>query len=351
MNNYPKAPDSDVVVSCRVRLARNYSDIPFPAKMDETHAKETVSRVVKSIQSANIQGMYRLFPMEELSEVEKRMLVEKHLISLDLIQNKQMGAALISTGETVSIMINEEDHLRIQGLLPGLQLEKAAQLAFHADDILSKDAPIAFDSKWGYLAACPTNTGTGLRASALVHLPAVTLTKQMGTVIQAFGKIGFTVRGLYGEGSEAEGNLYQLSNQTGMGRSEEDVIRSLIDACQQVTEQEREARKTLIQRDQDAFIDKMMRSVGILLNARLLDEKEFMRLLSDVRLAAGVGVLSAPVSAIDDLLTRMQPASLSSLAGSSLSSRDMMLLRASEVRTALSALIKDNDTLFSEDII
>ncbi|MBR3929127.1 MAG: protein arginine kinase [Clostridia bacterium] len=350
MNKYPMAPESDVVVSCRVRLARNYADIPFYTKMSEENAKETISRALKSLQSANINGMYRLFPMSELSDTERRMLVEKHLISLDLISNKEKAAALISTGETVSIMINEEDHIRIQGLLPGLQLEKAAQLAFHADDILSKNAPIAFDSKWGYLTACPTNAGTGLRASALVHLPAITVTKQMGAVIQAFGKIGFTVRGLYGEGTEAEGSLYQLSNQTAMGRSEEDVIRSLIDACQQVAEQERAARKSLIERDQDAFIDKMMRSVGILLNARLLDEKEFMRLMSDVRLAAGVGVINAPIAAIDELIQRMQPASLSSLAEASLTGRDLMLLRASEVRSSLSSLIKDSDTLFSEEI-
>lgn len=350
MNKYPMAPENDVVVSCRVRLARNYSDIPFASKMDDAHAKETVDRAIKSIQHANMLSMYRLFPMSEMSETERKMLVEKHLVSLDLVSNKENGAAIISTGETVSIMVNEEDHLRIQGLLPGLQLEKAAQLAFHADDILSKNAPIAFDSKWGYLTACPTNAGTGLRASALVHLPAITIMKKMGAVIQAFGKIGFTVRGLYGEGTEAEGNLYQLSNQTAMGRSEEDVIRSLIDACEQVAEQEREARKNLIEHDQDAFIDKMMRSVGILLNARLLDEKEFMRLMSDVRLAAGVGVINAPVPAIDELITKMQPASLSSLAEAPLTGRDLMLLRASEVRLALSTLIKDNDTFISEEI-
>ena len=350
MNKYPTAPESDVVVSCRVRLARNYSDIPFAAKMEDAHAKETVSRAVKSIQNANMLSMYRLFPMDEMSETERKILVEKHLVSLDLISNKVHGAAIISTGETVSIMVNEEDHLRIQGFLPGLQLEKAAQLAFHADDVLSKNAPIAFDSKWGYLTACPTNAGTGLRASALVHLPAITIMKKMGAVIQAFGKIGFTVRGLYGEGTEAEGNLYQLSNQTAMGRSEEDVIRSLIDACEQVAEQEREARKNLIEHDQDAFIDKMMRSVGILLNARLLDEKEFMRLMSDVRLAAGVGIINAPISAIDELITKMQPASLSSLAEAPLNARDLMLLRASEVRLSLSTLIKDNDTFISEEI-
>ena len=350
MNNYPLAPESDVVVSCRVRLARNYQDIPFSSKMTQDDVEETIRRALESIEKAGFQGIYHLIPMSDLTDSEMRVLVEKHLISFDLIHNKEKGACLISSGETVSIMLNEEDHLRIQGLLPGLQLEKAAQLAFQADDILSKDQPIAFDSKWGYLTSSPTNAGTGLRASAIVHLPAITQTKKMGAVIQAFGKIGFTVRGIYGENSEADGNLYQLSNQTGMGRPEEDVIRSLIDACEQLAEQEREARKSLIERDQDAFIDKVMRSVGILLNARLLDEKEFMCLLSDVRLAAGVGAINAPISAIDELIIKMQPGSLSALSGSPLSERDRMLLRASEVRTALASLIKDNDTFYSEDI-
>lgn len=348
MNSYPLAPESDVVVSCRVRLARNYQDIPFSSKMTLEDAHKTIHRALESVEKSGFQSIYRLVPLSDLTDSEMRVLVEKHLISLDLVHNKEKGAALISTGETVSIMINEEDHLRIQGLLPGLQLEKAAQLAFQADDVLSKNVPIAFDSKWGYLTACPTNAGTGLRASALVHLPAITQTKKMGALIQAFGKIGFTVRGLYGEGTEADGNLYQLSNQTGMGRPEEDVIRSLIDACEQVAEQEREARKSLIEHDQDAFIDKMMRSVGILLNARLLDEKEFMRLMSDVRLAAGVGVINAPIAGIDELIVNMQPGSLSALSESKLSDRDRMLLRASEVRNALSSLI--NDTLYSEEI-
>lgn len=341
MTDFPSAPMTDVVLSCRVRLARNYADIPFSPMMTQAHADITVSRAVSSIEKSDQNGLYRLTLLKELSDTEKKAMVERHLISYDLVNHSERAACLISSGNTVSIMLNEEDHLRIQGLLPGLQLERAAELAFRIDDILTADQPIAFDSKWGYLTTCPANAGTGLRASALLHLPAITMAKQMGSVIQAVGKIGFTVRGLYGEGTEAEGNLFQLSNQTAMGRPEEDVIQSLIDVCNHVAETEKQARNALFEKDSDAFTDKMMRSVGILQNARLLDEKEFMRLFSDLRLAAGTGLIHAPLGEIDLLLEKMQPASLSLLQGKPLSERERMLLRAAEIRNALSALIEN----------
>lgn len=339
MHNIPSAPMSDVVLSCRVRLARNYADIPFSPMMTSEHAECSIARAVKSIQKSDQANVYTLIQLKNLTETEKKIMVERHLISPDLLNHSERGAVLLSSGETVSIMLNEEDHLRIQGLLPGLQLEKAAELAFRADDLLTADQPIAFDSRWGFLTTCPTNTGTGLRVSALLHLPAITMAKKMGSVIQAVGKIGFTVRGLYGEGTEAEGNLYQLSNQNAMGRPEEDVIRSLIDVCNQVAETEREARTAILEKDKDAFTDKLMRSVGILMNARLMDEKEFMRLFSDLRLAAAAQIIVSPLSEIDLLMEKMQPASLCGLAGKILGERERMLLRASEIRMALSRLI------------
>ncbi len=339
MKEFPVAPDSDVVLSSRVRLARNYEDIPFAPKMTAEDAQETIRRATTRIANSEQASAYRLYHISEMSDSERRQLVEKHLISYDLLNYKDMAAALISSGETVSIMINEEDHLRIQGLLPGMQLEKTAQLAFQADDILAGGEPFAFDAKWGYLTSCPTNAGTGMRASALLHLPALTLSHKMGAIVQAVGKLGFTVRGLYGEGTESEGNLFQLSNQVTLGRAEDDMIRALIAVCSKVVEQEREERKALVERDADAFTDKLMRSVGILLNARLMDEKEFQRLFSELRLAASVGLLNVSTAGIDAMMTEMQPASLNILADGVLSERDRMLLRASEIRTKLSALI------------
>lgn len=349
MINYQPAPEADVVVSSRVRLARNYADLPFAPKMTAENAEETVRRAAKEIAGSEQGNAYRLIHIGELNDGERKQLVEKHLISYDLLNYKDMAAALISSGETISIMINEEDHLRIQGLLPGLQLEKTAELAFQADDILSRGEPFAFDSKWGYLTSCPTNAGTGMRASALIHLPALTTLRKMGPIIQAVGKLGFTVRGLYGEGSEADGNLYQISNQVTMGRSEEDMIKALIAVTLQIVEQEREERKSQIESDGDLFTDKIMRSVGILLNARLMDGKEFMRLYSDLRLAASTGMIDAPLSAIDQLMKDMQPGSLSVLSGKPLTEREMQLLRASEIRARLNALLNSHHSKQTEE--
>ncbi|MBQ3078378.1 MAG: protein arginine kinase [Clostridia bacterium] len=342
MINYMPAPEADVVVSSRIRLARNYSDIPFAPKMTQTHADETIQRAAGRIAGSAQANAYRLVYIARLSDAERKQLVEKHLISYDLLNYKDRAAALISTGETVSIMINEEDHLRIQSLLPGLQLEKTAELAFQADDILSGGEPFAFDARWGYLTSCPTNAGTGMRASALIHLPALTNVRKMGQIIQAVGKLGFTVRGLYGEGSEADGNLYQISNQVTMGRTEEDMIKGLLAVTDQIAEQEREERKKLFDADPDVFTDKIMRSVGIMLNARLMDGKEFMKLYSDLRLAASVGVIDAPIAGIDQLMKDMQTGSLSVLAGRALNDRDKMILRANELRSRLPEILNSD---------
>ena len=340
---FVSAPEEDIVVSARVRLARNYEDIPFSTKMTSADAQETVRRAATQIASSSQASAFRLVYVSSLSDAERKRLVERRLISYDLLKYADRAAALISSGETISIMINEDDHLRIQGILPGQQLEKAASLAFGADDLLCRNQPIAFDAKWGYLTACPTNAGTGMRASVTMHLPALTNARKMGPTVQAVGKLGFTLRGVYGEDVEADGNLYQLSNHVTMGRSEEDVLKSLAAVAAQVAEQEREERKAFVEQDADAFADKMMRSVGILLNARLLDEKEFMRLYSDIRYASGVGLLDAPIAGIDALMQDAQPASLNVLAGETLSDRDRQLLRASEVRSKLSQLIDENE--------
>ena len=339
--SYMSAPEEDIVVSSRVRLARNYEDIPFASKMSEEDAQETIRRAATRIAESDQASAFKLQYISSLDENERRELVEKRLISYDLLNVPERAAVLISSGETISVMINEDDHLRIQGMLPGLQLEKAAQLAFFADDILTRNEPIAFDNKWGYLTAFPTNAGTGMRSSVILHIPALTAARKLGAVAQAVGKLGFTIRALYADNGETDGHLYQLSNQVTMGRSEEDVNKSLAAVCMQVVEQEREERKKIIEQDSDEFADRMMRSVGILLNARLLDEKEFMRLYSDLRFACGVGLLSVPIAGVDELMHEMQPGSLSVLAGGNLSERDSKLLRASEVRSKLSALIDD----------
>ncbi len=303
-----RAPEQDVIISSRVRLARNYADIPFAPMMTAAWADETVERARDAMMDGN--GTYELMVMADLTEDRQKELVEHHLISYDLLKFVDHSAALISTGKTVSIMVNEEDHLRIQGLLPGMQLSLAADLAFRADDALSAAHGYAFDEQWGYLTSCPTNTGTGMRASAMLHLPALAAAGQVSAVLGAFSKLGLTVRGLYGEGSEAKGNLYQLSNQVTLGRTEEDMIKTLIAAAAQIADHERAVREKLREDEGLVMLDKLMRSVGIMGHARLMNAQEFMQRYSDLRLLAAMGVVDADLTELDQLMMDLQPGSL-----------------------------------------
>ena len=333
-----EAPEQDVVVSCRVRLARNYDDVPFAPVMDADDADETISRVEESIKNSNDSGHYTLFRMREMSKDAQKRLVEHHLISYDLLKYAEHSAALISDGETVSVMINEEDHLRIQGLLPGLQLPRAAELAFAADDQLSKNARIAFDSRLGYLTSCPTNTGTGMRASTMLHLAGLAAAGQINAIVQMVSKLGLTVRGLYGEGSEANGSLYQLSNQVTLGRTEEDMINSLIAVTQQIAGVERSLRDKMLSQNAVALEDKLMRSVGILAHSRVLPLQEFMQRYSDLRLAAAMAYIQAPFHALDEMMMDLQPASLNVAAESARNDDDLNALRADRARKFMNTI-------------
>ena len=333
-----RAPEQDVVVSSRVRLARNYADTPFSPKMDAVLAQRTIERVVQAMGQLPEAGEYRCLRMNELSPARRQQLVEHHLISYDLLKYADWSAALISSGETVSIMVNEEDHLRIQGLLRGLQLQRAAELAFRVDDQLCAQGEFAFDPQWGYLTSCPTNTGTGVRASTLLHLPALSAAGQLSQIVQAIAKLGMTVRGLYGEGSDALGCMYQLSNQVTLGRTEEDIIRSLIAATLQITGHERAVREQMMAQDERGTSDKLMRSVGILKYARVMTVGELMPRMSDLRLAVSLGLVDYPMSGVDNLMTDMQPGSLATSAGEEKDEKALDVLRADILREALKDL-------------
>lgn len=339
MNEFVQAPEQDIVVSCRIRLARNYQDLPFSARQTRECASEVIARSSDAIRESQEGAAYRLLRISELEDDQRRQLVEHYLISYDLLKFAQRSAAMISSGETVSIMLNEEDHLRIQGLMPGLQLERAAELAFSADDVLGAKYHYAFDPQWGFLTSCPTNVGTGMRASAMLHLPALSATGQMGAVMQAVSKLGLTVRGLYGEGSEARGNLYQLSNQVTLGRSEEDVIRSLVAATEQIVGHERAVREHMEKKDLLALQDALMRSFGETVSARLMSAKELMRRYSDIRYAASMGYLHAPLRALDKLMMDLQPGSLGVFAGKLIGEREGEILRAKLLREKLNELV------------
>ena len=326
------AHQNDVVISSRVRLARNYQDIPFPTMMNDVWAAESVRRATDAMASMDDSISYRLLRLHDEAPVDRQALVERHLVSRDLIRRADFAAALIRQDGRVSIMVNEEDHLRIQTLMTGDQLETAAALARSVDDRFERAVQYAFDEQLGYLTTCPTNTGSGMRASVMLHLPALTMTNQMGAVNQGVAKLGLTIRGLYGEGSEAQGNLYQVSNQITLGRTEQEIVETIAAVCKQLTGLERKMRGALKERDPVALEDQLMRSVGIFAHARRIGSKEFMQRWSDVRLAAALGLVDLPLEELDALIYEAQSACIIQKAGKDLSAQERDQARAEMTR-------------------
>lgn len=284
-------PDSDIIISSRVRLARNLKDVPFPHLLNKAKAKEVINRVYNAFyKSPALAKNSTMYIMDELSQPERKTLVELHLISPDLASS-EIGAAIINQSETISIMINEEDHLRIQTVFPGLQLEQAFDLASKVDDILEEDLDFAFNEKIGYLTSCPTNVGTGLRASLMMHLPVLTMTNQINQIFSTISQLGLVVRGLFGEGTQSRGNLYQISNQITLGKTEQDIMQNLIGVARQVINSERKMRAGLSEDVRLRLEDKIHRSYGILSNAKIISSQEAMELVSDVRLGVCMGII------------------------------------------------------------
>jgi protein arginine kinase len=284
-------PDSDIVISSRIRLARNLKDVPFPHLLSESQAQEVIEKIYDAFRAnAVLSRDTELYIMKDLSEEQKSLMVEMHLISPDMAASNK-GAVIINEDKTVSIMINEEDHLRIQTVFSGLQPEAAFDLASKIDDVLEEKLDFAFDEKIGYLTACPTNVGTGIRASVMMHLPVLTMLNQTAQIFSTISQVGLVVRGLYGEGTQATGNLYQISNQITLGKSEEDIIQNLIGVARQIISSERKARRNLSGEARLRLEDKITRSYGLLTNAKLMSSQEAMAYISDVRLGVDMGII------------------------------------------------------------
>ncbi|WP_028400828.1 protein arginine kinase [Ectobacillus panaciterrae] len=338
-------PDSDIVLSSRIRLARNLQTYTFPTLLDHEEALQAVNEFEKVI-NFGIEGLGKLemVKMGDLQPIQRRVLVEKHLISPDLAENSPLGACLLSESEQISIMINEEDHIRIQCLFPGFQLSEALHLANTVDDWLEEHIEYAFDEQLGYLTSCPTNVGTGLRASVMMHLPALVLTRQMNRIVTAINQLGLVVRGIYGEGSEALGNIFQVSNQTTLGKSEEDIIEDLQSVVLQLIQQERVAREALMKTSGIQLEDKVYRSYGILSNSRLIESGEAAGCLSDVRLGIDLGYIqNISRSILTELMILTQPGILQQYAGSPLRPEERDYRRASLIRERL--LLEQNKNM------
>ncbi len=283
-------PESDVVISSRVRLARNIANFAFPHQAKDEELTEVINQVDTLINRDNKFDLNLIY-LESLSDIEQEMLVERHLISPEHSFAEENSLVALSEGETISLMVNEEDHFRLQILLPGLQLAESWDLADQVDNYLESEFDLAFNEEYGYLTACPTNVGTGLRASVMVHLPALRILNRVSSLMSAISKLGLAVRGLYGEGTDTVGNLYQISNQVTLGRSEAEIIENLTEVTHQIIEQERNAREILLEERKVELKDRIYRAYGILKNAYSISIEEALDLISNVKLGLELDII------------------------------------------------------------
>ncbi|GIQ70350.1 protein arginine kinase [Xylanibacillus composti] len=334
-----RGPESDIVISSRIRLARNIRNHPFPMLATNDQSQVVLNKAMQVLEDGSLQSISRFeaLKLSEMSELEKKVLVEKHLISPNLANESRNGAVLLSENEAVSIMINEEDHLRIQCLYPGFQIKEAWELANRIDDVFESRLNYAFDEQRGFMTSCPTNVGTGIRASVMLHLPALVLTQQINRILSAITQVGLAVRGIYGEGSEAVGNLFQISNQITLGQSEEEIIDNLYKVVKQIIEHERAARERLMQESKTRIADRVYRSFGILSYATVIDSKEAAQRLSDVRLGIDLGLIrETSANILNELMVMTQPGFLQQYAGAKLTPDERDIRRAEMIRQRIS---------------
>lgn len=285
-----KDNNNDIIISTRIRLARNLESIPFPnALKDKTAAINHIKNAVLNSNSTLSQEL-KYINLSDTSKNEAQRLAEEHLISPQMLDGKDRSV-FISKDSTMSIMLMEEDHIRLQVIMPGNATDEAFDIANKIDDVLEENLDFAFDEDFGYLTSCPTNAGTGLRASYMMHLPALTLTSNINKVIASAGSLGIAVRGLYGEGTKSQGNLYQISNQTTLGLTEEEIIDRLKTVAKRISDMEKKARENLMNAQKTAISDKVYRSYGILKFSRSLTSNEAKSLLSDVMLGLSMGII------------------------------------------------------------
>jgi protein arginine kinase len=339
-----KGPHDRIVMSSRVRLARNLKDASFPGwakKPERIRVLDLIQTAVQSLpemKDAFSQGM------DSLTALDKQILVERHLISREHAAKSAGSGLVLNRDEGLCFMINEEDHLRMQALRPGLQLRQAWSAIDQADSALEKKLAYAFSPELGYLTACPTNIGTGIRVSAMLHLPGLVLAEQINPIIQSVNKLGLAVRGLYGEGTEALGNVFQVSNQMTLGESELVIVERLEKVLAQIIEHEENARATLMEKKPKTVYNHIGRAYGILANAHSISSKETMNLLSLMRLGVDVGLFpGVDRSLADELFILTQPAHLQKQHSEKLSAEERDLLRADMLRDRLKPVSRPID--------
>jgi protein arginine kinase len=330
-------PSNDVAISTRVRLARNVVDVPFPARLDAAGRRHLMEQVLTAASKSASLGTARYIDLTEAKKNERAFLMERHLISPEMAFDGEDRGVLIGPGQNVTLMINEEDHLRLQSFAVGLSLREAYTQADKADTELGQTLPYAFDAEWGFCTRCPTNAGTGLRASALLHLPALVMNGDIDRVLDGLQQMGVTARGFYGERSKAIGELFQISNTLTLGHSENEILENIDRVVQSLLHYERQSRESLMDpRRRSAVEDQIWRSWGLLRHARLISYDETMSLLSQVRLGLYLGLpVPAKAATLNQLMLVTQPAHLQLLKGSTLKAEERDRWRATLIREKL----------------
>jgi len=329
-------PNSDIVISSRIRLARNLNKTAFPHWANKKQSEETLKAIEEAISRIDYLKKSALLKLVDLDSVDKQFLIERHLMSYEHAKASNHKAVLIDEDEILAIMINEEDHLRIQVMQSGFNLFEAWNIINRVDDSLAQELPFSFSSEWGYLTACPTNTGTGMRGSVMLHLPALVMTRQINRVLAAISKLSFTTRGLYGEGTQATGNFFQISNQVSLGHSENEIIGNINSLIRQIVEQEEQARQAMLSHGRAVLEDRVNRSFGILKSARIISSQETIELLSMVRLGCDIGIIKdIDRRRVNELFIITQPAHLQKIENKKLSSQDRDVKRAEIIRERL----------------
>lgn len=328
----PDGPNNDVVISSRIRLARNVRGFEMPWRLERGDRKKLGDMLRRRLVEDRPIGDIAFWDMESLTENERTLLVERHLISNELATGEGSRAVAFTPREDVSVMVLEEDHLRLQVLRCGLQIEEAWRDINAIDTALERTVPYAVSEDFGYLTACPTNVGTGMRVSVMTHLPTLVHTKQIKKVHTAAAKVGLVLRGFHGEGTRATGDFYQISNQVTLGRSEDDILHDVFTMVSKIVEWERGVRKLLLEQDRSAVEDRVWRAWGTLKFARKMASEEALDLLSSVRLGINTGILSdVRLRDLNEIMLYIQPAHLQTLRGA-LEPKRRDIVRASLIR-------------------
>ena len=326
-------PHDAIVLSSRVRLARNIVGIPFPGRADRESKQRVLETVQPAVESLPEMKSHFSGAMADLKAVEKQILMERHLISREHAAKGAGSGIVLNRDETLCVMVNEEDHLRIQSIRPGLQLKQVWQRIDKFDSELEAKIGYAFSDKLGYLTACPTNLGTGIRVSAMLHLPGLVLNEQVNQIIQAVNKLGHTVRGFYGEGTEALGHIFQVSNQMTLGETEAEIVERINKVVLQIVEHEATARRTLLEKKPNELFNHVGRALGVTAHAHIISSKEAMNLLSLLRLGISMNLMPGlERSSLDELFLLIQPAHLQQTCGEKLASEQRDLVRAGLLR-------------------